>query len=91
MKTYKEVERPACPAYMDKVCNGTFCDICEMEIECPKNYDISEVVVSSQKGVADPDGGGWTTTLEYDICPYCFKTKIIPFIGRDPRRRERAQ
>lgn len=65
----------------------TTCDICgavakrgDWESSC---YEVNEVEVSvtvkQKDGSSYPDGG-WGEELQADICPKCFKEKLIPFL-----------
>lgn len=88
MKKYKEIE---IPAETRTVLDMMVCDLCG---KSTKNrtwkegeFDIQEVDVSMCIGRAYPDNGQSETTT-FDICPGCFRDKLIPWFksqGADPR------
>jgi hypothetical protein len=54
------------------------------------SYDVNEVDVSHRDGSSYPDGGNSTSCI-LDICPDCFKTKLVPWFeqqGGKPRYEE---
>ena len=65
----------------------TTCDICGTVAKRgnweTSTYEVNEVEVSVaaryKEGQSYPDGG-WGTELVVDICPTCFKDKLIPFL-----------
>lgn len=42
-------------------------------------YDATEVEVSLREGESYPEGGGGTI-YEIDLCPECFKERLIPWL-----------
>lgn len=63
------------------------CDICGLEAKSC-NWDASiyesketeiSVTCSLNEGTTYPDGG-WGEMFQIDICPKCFKEKLIPWI-----------
>ena len=75
------------------------CDICGAIAPCPdcydaewakESYNISTATIELKEGASFPAGGSWIETT-FDICPTCFKEKLIPFIksfGGEPTIRE---
>ena len=74
------------------------CDICNRKADkCDWStgvYDIDEtefkILISQKEGVSFPEGGGGTE-YEVDICPNCFKEKLIPWLdsqGCTAKRKE---
>ena len=60
----------------------TECDICGDITKTSwrkKKGDAVEVEVKMTEGTVWPEGGSGLE-IEYDICPVCFKEKIIPFL-----------
>ena len=98
MKVYEEVPVPATTRRQLKLRK---CDLCGKEsggrgdTEWDKGfYDVMETEVQIQlkmrEGEAYPEGG-WGTTAEIDICPECFRGKLIPWLqseGADIKREE---
>ncbi len=65
------------------------CDLCGEEAENydwrSNSYNVNETEVSvriKQKEGENcpPDGGGWGTEIKVDICPDCFKSKLVPWL-----------
>jgi hypothetical protein len=64
------------------------CDICKRRADrpgggqwdAPSAYTVSETSVSCEEGDASPEGGN-IESLSFDICPTCFKEKLIPFFA----------
>ena len=70
------------------------CDFCGEEVPKPDantggiwsnevdwstgGYGICETEISFSEGESYPEGGN-KTTLSFDICPKCFKEKLIPW------------
>jgi hypothetical protein len=68
------------PARVERFVKCATCDICHEEIPRVKDtYETSEVEVRLKEGRDYPEGGSGEET-EIDVCPDCFKTKLIPFI-----------
>lgn len=70
------------------------CDICKKTTARSnwkeRVYDVANVNISYETGNAYPDDYS-TTSYEFDVCPDCFKEKIIPFFaqfGATPREVE---
>lgn len=55
------------------------CDICKEVIPPEKTYEVSEVEVKYRHGTSYPDGG-FIEITEFDICPKCFKEKLVPML-----------
>ena len=41
-------------------------------------FEVCETEISFREGDSYPEGGNWIT-LRFDICPKCFKEKLIPW------------
>jgi hypothetical protein len=72
------------------------CDICKKESSYHSrnwgndSFNVKEVEIKMNEGHAYPDGS-FGEYIIYDICPDCFKNKIIPFmdsLGAKPRIEE---
>ncbi len=92
MLVTKQVERPARTVTETDYVQ---CDLCGAKTgvrewaDC--SFDVNEVNVSHSEGSSYPDGGNRTETI-LDICPECFKKKLIPWFvsqGGTPRTEER--
>lgn len=57
------------------------CDICKQEFDDDDwnkgAYEVLETNVSMKTGYLYPEGGNGDE-ITFDICPYCFKNKLIP-------------
>ena len=42
-------------------------------------YDVNETEIRYKTGAAFPEGGSGTE-IEIDLCPECFKNKLIPWL-----------
>jgi hypothetical protein len=52
--------------------------------------DVNEVTVSHRSGSSYPEGGSGET-VEFDVCPDCFRDKLVPWLrsqGAEPRTTE---
>ncbi len=78
MKHFKEIVRPAQPAYTEQIEENVTCDFCKKDIKT-SFYDINEVTIEHREGDSYPSGGT-TTTTSVDMCGKCFKEKLIPWI-----------
>jgi hypothetical protein len=61
------------------------CDLCGRASPFP--WDVR---VEIEEGYSFPEGGHTVTTL-YDICPECFRTKLVPWLeaqGARARKKE---
>lgn len=82
MKTYKTVRVPASE---QKCVDKITCDLCGAMSPRGDSWsndareDVAETSVSMTLGWGSRDGGDKTTTL-YDICPTCFKSKLMPWL-----------
>lgn len=79
MKTYEKRTQPA--REYDALVE-TKCDLCGKTTKSEwkdGSFDALEVEVRLKTGSSYPDGGsGDETTV--DICPECFRTKLIPWV-----------
>jgi len=81
MKVIKEVEMTT------KILAYIQCDICGKKADkhdwSTGTYDVNEtefkILIRQRNGVNYPEGG-WGTEYEADICPNCFKDKLIPWL-----------
>ncbi len=63
------------------------CDLCQRFMESDNkttaSYIIDEtlikITVTQQNGTSTPDGGEGTA-YEIDLCPFCFKNKLVPWL-----------
>jgi len=82
MKHYKTVHRPA---REEQMLDFLVCDICGRKSDSgwgdwrTKAYDATEVVVKLRLGDDYPEGGSGEK-WEIDICPECFREKLIPWV-----------
>jgi hypothetical protein len=80
MKIY---ESYVVPEYKSTILDETICDLCGARA---KNgewddglYSLLDIEVSYTEGSQYPEGG-YGTKYEVDICPECFKKKLIPWL-----------
>lgn len=72
--------------------NKIICDICKKEFKGDKskwipleqgsiysNYNTEETSVSFKYGNEYPEGGSGYI-IKYNICPYCFMNKLVPWL-----------
>lgn len=62
------------------------CDICGKPAKRPNredwtdgSYDVNETTVECKVGTDYPSGGSWEEWIS-EICPTCFREKLIPWI-----------
>ena len=75
------------PAREERVLDKTTCDLCGKEALCghwkSSLYEVNEVeievTVRQRDGQNYPEGGGGTEYI-VDMCPDCFKDKLIPWL-----------
>ena len=77
MKTYKEV------TYSRNALIRTTCDMCgkvsKYDDWAEDNYEVQEVTIKYNEGTHYPEGGYGNIT-SVDLCPECFKIKLVPFL-----------
>jgi hypothetical protein len=65
----------------EEITESITCDICKRtfagDVWEKKFYTVLETQVSMKTGVSYPEGGSGEK-LTFDICPTCFKEKLIP-------------
>jgi hypothetical protein len=82
LKTYETKTREVTTTYAKEV----VCDLCGSVALIPHRPwsenvgHTSEVTISYIEGLADYDGGGNTRTSSVDVCPECFKSRLIPWL-----------
>jgi hypothetical protein len=78
MKKYQEYE---VPTHIDRHWISTVCDLCgdESETGWAPHYSAFEATVRLRDGIAYPECGNGTE-IEYDLCPTCFREKLIPWL-----------
>jgi hypothetical protein len=76
MKIYKTVKLSQ--AHLELV----ICDICNKESnpggEWVEPPETAEVKIRFSEGIVYRDGSGQSKTYDFDLCPDCFKGKVIP-------------
>ena len=78
MKVYKEETVTKTNRFLDK----TICDLCGKEggyTWATSDFEVLETEIRLKEGEQYPEGG-WGTKIVVDICPGCFKTKLIPWL-----------
>lgn len=78
-------EMRAVPATMREVVARLKCDLCGRESDEYNGWGksdehIEETEVRYKSGRSECWGGGCATEFEADICPACFKNKLIPWL-----------
>lgn len=80
MKIYKTEQ----VKYEKEVIDKLICDLCKREAKTPSkdwsaiSYEIAEVIIKYRFGESYPESGSGET-FSFDICPDCFKQKLIPW------------
>jgi hypothetical protein len=95
MRYYEEVQ---VPAKKQKVLTKTTCDLCGAEAKkglwdssiYEVNETVVEVTVRQKEGETYPEEG-WGTDYKVDICPKCFKDKLIPWLESQGCKAERKE
>lgn len=97
MNVFEEVELPAVPAKTINQQIGVACDICLVFYEGSatdwkyhinwkrpngSSFDIQRTALFIEEGSSFGSDGTDITTRYTQICPNCFRTKVIPFIER---------
>jgi hypothetical protein len=91
-------EETVVPAKTEKRLVERACDICQGKADRPgtghweaaDTFAISRTTVSFEEGTSFP-GDYNTETMSFDICPTCFKDKLVKFFamfGAKPRNHE---
>jgi len=82
----KKIETRTEPARQHQYVAYLICDLCRKQSTShatkdwgENTYDIAETKVTMKRGYAYPDSGE-TVQTEFDICPECFETKLIPWL-----------
>lgn len=79
MKHFKTI---VIPEKTKEILNKITCDICNSEIitEDKDRFSNNEINVSCKIGRCYPDDC-YGDKISFDICPDCFKNKLIPFLN----------
>lgn len=87
MKVYEERPVPPKPATTEKVCVRRKCDLCGVESKSEDwqggAYDVNETEIRVQIKARDGYcgyGEGFGQEWEVDLCPACFKGRLIPWL-----------
>ena len=65
------------------------CDLCGREAPSPHHpfhtwavdtFAVTGTTVELREGVAYPDDDGDIKTTSFDICPQCFRDKLVPWL-----------
>jgi hypothetical protein len=69
--------------YKHEHVESTECDICHNKFDGERwnheSYSALETEVRMKTGTSYPEGGSGEE-IKFDICPKCFREKLIPFI-----------
>lgn len=78
-------------SYETKVCVELTCDLCGRAAPSPddqgrygrapwtdESYDVDTVLILRESGSNYPEGSS-TETESFDVCPDCWKTKVVPW------------
>jgi len=93
MKVIKEITTTS------KIVNYIQCDICGKKADrcnCWSTgaFDVNEtefkISIRQKDGVCFPEGGGGTE-YEVDICPNCFKERLIPWLDSQGCKAKRKE
>lgn len=83
--------------YDRDVCIKMVCDVCGASVKNTESWDVrsfqrTEVKVKMKETESYPECGNSEIT-EFDVCPRCFKEKLIPAmkaLGAEPSTREES-
>jgi hypothetical protein len=80
MRKYQDIKRE----YTDHFQIEMFCDICGAKSPSAhswgQDYNTIETEIIYRHGNTWPGDGFSGTEIEYDICPKCFKTKLMVWL-----------
>lgn len=89
MKVIEIIDIPPKPPETKEIVSHVLCDLCGIighpgysgEVEWGRNDagDEMETAVVCKAGYASCDGGHWDT-VSFDICPTCFRDKLMPWL-----------
>lgn len=86
MRVMKTVEVPARPATTKEVQDYVLCDLCAARVDRGyehNSYEFDEchvrIEVRRKEGFSCPEGGDGTEQ-RVDLCPKCWKEKLIPWL-----------
>jgi len=61
------------------------CDLCKKQSKCRDwengAFEVNETEIRYKTGSSYPEGGSGTE-IEIDLCPNCFKDKLIPWLEK---------
>ncbi len=86
MKTYEHRERQV----TERVLTRHVCDLCGKDLNATGSYNIADVTVECETGSSYPDSGS-CLKLSADICPECFKSKLVPWLESQGAKIERSE
>ena len=82
MRTFKKITK----SYQVKIIDSLICDLCGVKAEKPESkqwtggtFTVSETTISLREGEIYPEGDFVDCTV-VDICPECFKHKLLPWV-----------
>lgn len=86
MKVYADKTLPPVPERTVEELTGRKCDLCGKQGKDKWEHGIYEVAetevkveVREKSGDSYPDGG-WGHAYDIDLCPACFKNKLVPWL-----------
>lgn len=62
------------------LCKSITTDIWKWHGWPKEGYGSAQTELTMEWGSFDPDGGGCGKRIEIDICPKCFKEKLVPWL-----------
>lgn len=85
MIRYREEVVPAVPEHTRQIVDGMACDICGRDAPrktgtwSPGPYEVANTTVEIEEGRSYPESVS-LAKIEFDICPDCFRAKLVPFL-----------
>lgn len=83
------------PASTREVVVAIVCDLCGRKTQndswAKMPFGVEDVEISYESGERYPEGN-FTELVSYDICPDCFKNKLVPWLekqGAEPEVQDR--
>lgn len=94
----RHYETETVPATTREKLAKTTCDLCGAEAKEgnweSSSYEVNEVEIEVTVRQKDGDNypeGGWGTDYTVDMCPDCFKNKLIPWLESQGCKAERKE